>query len=163
MPKILDYSVLIQESSSTLIALEKSHQKSYLRDRVRFLRFLKEGTVKSQSAAGALIGLSSRQSKNLWLKYKEEGISYFTEPRINQNWGKLSSLQISKLLQELDKDQTITQKEIQEYIKDNFGKDFSKPGIHYLFKRLKVKLKTGRPSNIRQDKEATEAFKKNFP
>ncbi|WP_338792425.1 winged helix-turn-helix domain-containing protein [Bernardetia sp. MNP-M8] len=156
MPKILDYSSLIIESLPYLLALEKSQQKSYLRDRVRFLRVLKAGNVKSQAAAGNIIGLSSRQSKNLWLKYQQEGIDYFIKARINQNWGKLSSLQISELLQELDQDNTLTQKEVQQYVKDTFGEDFSQPGIHYLFKRLKVKLKTGRPSNIRKDELAGE-------
>ena len=163
MPKVLDYSVLIVESVSDLLLLEKSHKKSYLRDRVRFLRFLKEGSVKSQSAAGNLIGISSRQSKNLWSKYKSQGISYFEEARINQNWGKLSSVQISQLLQYLDQDHTASQKEVQQYIKDNFAQEFSQPGIHYLFKRLKVKLKTGRPSNIKKDEKEGEAFKKKLP
>lgn len=163
MCKVLDYSILIEESSSELLHLEKTHQKSYLRDRVRFLRFLKEGRVKSQSASGRLIGLSSRQSKNLWLKYKTEGISYFIQPRVNQNWGKLSSIQISKLLQHLDKDTTLTQRQVQKYIADNFGETLSQPSIHYLFKRLKVKLKTGRPSNIRKDEQASAVFKKNCP
>jgi transposase len=162
MPRLLDYASLIQESCEELLHLEKTHQKSYLRDRVRFLRFLKEGRVKSQSASGHLIGLSSRQSKNLWLKYKEKGISYFIQPRVNQNWGKLSSIQISTLLKHLDKDTTLTQSQVQKYIADNFGETLSQPSIHYLFKRLKVKLKTGRPSNIRQDPKAREDFKKNF-
>ena len=163
MPKLLDYASLIQESCEELVYLEKTHQKSYLRDRIRFLRFLKEGRVKSQSDSGALIGLSARQSKNLWLKYKEEGISYFIQPRVNQNWGKLSSIQISRLLEHLDKDTTLTQGQVQKYIADNFGASLSQPGVHYLFKRLKVKLKTGRPSNIRKDEQASEVFKKNSP
>ena len=163
MPRTLDYPSLIQESLSELLALEKSHRKSYLRDRVRFLRFLKDGQVTSQSAAGKLIGLGERQSKNLWSKYKQAGIAYFTLPRVNQNWGKLSSVHISKLLKELDKNQCLSQKEVQKYIADNFGISMSQPGVHYLFKRLKVKLKTARPSNIRKDEQAAEAFKKNCP
>ena len=163
MPKLLDYASLIEESSEELLLLEKTSQKSYLRDRVRFLRFLKEGRVKSQSAAGNLIGLSSRQSKTLWLKYKEKGISYFTQPRVNQHWGKLSSIQISHLLKHLDKDTTLTQRQVQKYIADNFGESLSQPGVHYLFKRLKIKLKTGRPSNIRKDEQASETFKKKCP
>jgi len=41
MPKILNYSDLIQESEEVLLLLEKARLKSYLRDRLRFLRFLK--------------------------------------------------------------------------------------------------------------------------
>jgi len=79
-----------------------------------------------------LISLSFRQGKKLWSKYKEQGISYFTQPRVNQNWDKLSSVQIAQLLQYLD--QAKTQKEVQAYIKESFGKDFTQAGIHYLFK-----------------------------
>lgn len=160
MPKILNYSDLIQESEEELLLLEKAQQKSYLRDRLRFLRFLKTGIVKTQEEAASLISLSFRQGKNLWSKYKEQGITYFSQPRVNQNWGKLSSVQIAQLLQYLDQDQAKTQKEIQHYIKASFGKDFTQAGIHYLFKRLKVKLKTGRPSNVRKDEAGALAFKK---
>jgi len=47
MPKILSYSDLIQESEEKLVLLEKAQQKSYLRDRLRFLRFLKTGLAKN--------------------------------------------------------------------------------------------------------------------
>ena len=36
MPKVLLYPNLIQESPEELLSLEKSQQKSYLRDRVTF-------------------------------------------------------------------------------------------------------------------------------
>jgi len=38
--------------------------------------------------------------------------------------------------------------------------DFTQAGIHYLFKRLKVKLKTARPSNVPKDEVGAWAFKK---
>ena len=160
MPKVLLYPNLIQESPKELLSLEKSQQKSYLHDRVRFLRFLKTGVAKTQSQASALIGFKKRQSQNLWSQYQQKGISYFIKEQMNYNWGKLSSVQISQLLQYLDQDQTAGQKEVQVYIQDNFGQTFTQPGIHYLFKRLKVKLKTGRPSNVRKDDWGVRSFKK---
>jgi len=80
MPKILNYSDLIQESEEGwLLLLEKAQQKSYLRDSLRFLHFLKTGIIaKNQEESTALISLSFSQGKKLWSKYKEQGISYFT-------------------------------------------------------------------------------------
>lgn len=52
MPKFLDYNQLVQESTEELLQQEKAQSKAYLRDRVRFLRFLKTGVAKSQAQAG---------------------------------------------------------------------------------------------------------------
>jgi transposase len=38
--------------------------------------------------------------------------------------------------------------------------DYTVSGICKLFQRLKIKLKTGRPANIRQDEGQAVAFKK---
>ena len=102
MLKILDYPSLIVESVSDLLLLEKSHIKSYLPYRICFLRSLKEGSSKSQPTTGNLIDISSRQSKNVWSKYKIEDIFYFEKAHVNQNWGKLSFVQIWQLLQHLN-------------------------------------------------------------
>jgi transposase len=54
----------------------------------------------------------------------------------------------------------LTQLQIGEWIESNFGKRFTQAGVSVLFKRLKIKLKTGRPSNVRKDEAAAEDFKK---
>lgn len=160
MPKLLNYSELVQESAEELLQQEKAQSKSYLRDRVRFLRFLKTGIAKSQPQAGKLVGLQSRQSQNLWKLYQQEGLVGFLHPKPGNHWGKLSSTEISQLLQRMDQDDIKTQKEIQTYLQVEMGQDYTQPGIHYLCKRLKVKLKTGRPSNIRKDEAGAAVFKK---
>lgn len=53
-----------------------------------------------------------------------------------------------------------TLKQAQAYLQDAFGVDYTIAGVSLLFKRLKIKLKTGRPTNIRQDQAEKEAFKK---
>ena len=55
----------------------------------------------------------------------------------------------------------MSQKQVKAYLQAEMGKTYSQPAIHYLFKRLKVKLKTGRPVNVRKDQAGEEAFKKN--
>jgi len=47
-------------------------------------------------------------------------------------------------------------------MKDSFGVGYGQSGISKLFKCLKIKLKTGRPSNVRKDEAGADVFKKNF-
>jgi len=114
----------------------------------------------SQQAAGALINLKLRQSQNLWKSYQTQGLAGLMVSDTLRNWGKLSSTQISQVLQYLDTDLVKTQKELQEFIAAEMGIDYTQPGIHYLCKRLKVKLKTGRPTHVRKDELGAREFKK---
>jgi transposase len=157
----LFYQGLIKESAEELLQIEKRQQPSYVKDRVRFIRYLKEGTAKSQAQAGSLIGLQSRQSQNIWKLYQQKGMEGLLQPRKATHIGKLSSVEYSRLLQRLDQDDIMSQKQVMVYLQTEMGKTYTQPAIHYLFKRLKVKLKTGRPVNVRKDKAGEEAFKKN--
>lgn len=159
-PKIA-YTSLIQETLEELEKLENAQKKSFYKDRVRFIRYLKEGTAKSQAKAGALIGLQARQSQNLWKLYQQKGIGGLLQARKVTHLGKLSSVEYSRLLQRLDQDDMMSQKQVRTYLQDQLGKAYTQAGVHYLFKRLKVKLKTGRPVNVRKDHAGQEAFKKN--
>ncbi|WP_028524402.1 helix-turn-helix domain-containing protein [Runella limosa] len=60
----------------------------------------------------------------------------------------------------LKTDQANSLADIQEWLENNLQVTYTLGGISLLCKRLKIKLKTGRPSNVRQDKEGMEAFKK---
>ena len=59
----MNYGELIKEGIAELQQLEKQQTNSKLKDRIRFLRYLKEGTAQTQAQAGALIGLKERQSQ----------------------------------------------------------------------------------------------------
>jgi hypothetical protein len=52
--------------------------------------------------------------------------------------------------------------DIQAYLQNNLGVSYTIGGISDLCKRLKIKLKTGRPVNVRQQPRAVESFKKKF-
>ena len=160
MPKKIDYISVISESASELAFMAKSQKNRRNADHIRFLWYLKTGQATSQGSAGELINLKLRQSQNLWKQYQKEGISGLMINDTPKNWGKLSSTQISQLLSYLDGDQVKTQKEMQAFIQSEMGIEYTQAGIHYLFKRLRVKLKTGRPSNIRKDEAGAIDFKK---
>ncbi len=55
----------IQESIDYLLEQERKSALALIRDRVRFIRLLKSGEAKTQSAASQVIGLCERQSQRL--------------------------------------------------------------------------------------------------
>lgn len=160
----LNYSTLIQESVAQLVELERKQTQARFRDYIRFLRYLKAGQAPSQQASGALIGLKTRQSQSLWRTYRQHGLNYLLSERRGGSVGYLSYGQISQMQGMLRQSRTgLTQEQIADWIASNFGKRFSQSGISVLFKRLKIKLKTGRPTNVRKEEAAALAFKKTLP
>lgn len=58
------------ESIDYLLEQERKSALVFVRDRVRFIRLLKSGEAKIQSAADQVIGLCERQSQPLWRIYQ---------------------------------------------------------------------------------------------
>ena len=160
--KSLNYSLEIVESSDTLNKLLQSKQLSVLiHNRIKFLWLLKTKTCSTQSSAGLEIGLKARQSQILWSLYKKNGFeSFISNPHKGGNNARLSTEQDLALLERLDKDDMIVQREIVAFISQTFQVKYSLPGISLKLRRLKVKLKTGRPVNVRKDEQGAVDFKK---
>ena len=129
---------------------------------MRFIRLLKTAEAGTQAAAGKVIGLSERQAQRLWRVYQQEGLAGLLKKPAWGYWGKLSSIQISHLRQFLLDDQAQTLADIQAYLSNNLGVEYTISGISNLCNRLNIKLKTGRPVNVRQQPGAVQAFKKNL-
>jgi len=105
---------------------------------VRFIRLLKSGEARTQSAAGKAIGLSERQAQRVWCFYQQEGLVGLLKKPAWGYWGKLSSVQISHLRQFLLDDQAQTLADIQAYLLRNLGVDYTIGGISDLCNRLKI-------------------------
>lgn len=160
--KNLNYIELIEESAETLKCLmSKKSQSVRSHDRLEYLYLLKTGECSTQESAGLRIGLKSRQSQRLWSIYQKEGLDFFVgNPYKGGNHCHLTSAQDEELLLHLDKDQSITLREIVAYVHQNFQVKYSISGMSLKLKRLKVKAKTGRPVNVRKDVAGEIAFKK---
>jgi transposase len=156
----LDYGKAIKESEDQLEHLERHQSKALLRDRTRFLRLLKTGECTSQAKAGKYIGLKLRASEKLWSKYCHEGLSGLLSYPYKGSKGKLSEAERLQLQQELGLDQMQSLRQVGGYIEQQFGVQYTTAGIHYLFERLKVKNKTGRPVHINKDEQGEKVFKK---
>jgi len=148
----------ISESLEELAQLSNPQKLTVRRDRIGLLIALKNGH--SQGQAGAQIGIKLRQSQKLWRLYRSGGLAALLVENRKTHFGKLSCAQISRLRSFLQTDQADTLRSVQGWLASNEQVHYSLGGISLLFKRLKIKLKTGRPSNVRQDKQGMKAFKK---
>jgi len=158
----IDYPSAIHETVKTLLQKEKQQSKAFVRDRIRFLRLLKSGECTSQIQAGGLIGLHPRSSQRLWQQYRQGGLKVLLTYPYQGTSCRLSQEQRGQLNAHLAQDHTQFLHEAQHYIQEQFGVRYSMGGLHKLFGRMKVKKKTGRPSNFRKDEKGAEDFKKSF-
>jgi len=104
----MDYSSRITESVAELTQLEGHQKLARHRDRLRFLRLLKEKTASSQRQAGETINLAQRQSQRLWQRYTQQGIAGLMGQTYSPAFGKLSAAQISQLQAWLRLDEAAT-------------------------------------------------------
>ena len=164
MPHI-DYPNVIPESPEQLHELEKRHRYTHLLQRVRMLRLLKSGECSNLGEAADVLGYSQRQCQRWWGAYTEGGLDELLVSRVDER-GRQEFV-TEKAWEELE----VVMKEgrIATYAQ---ARDFlAKRGVEYasadsvggLFRRRKVKLKTGRPRHEKADTEEQEAFKKSLP
>ncbi len=158
--RCLDYRKAIQESKGRLFSLERRQTKALLRDRMRFLRLLKSGECTTQAQAGQAIGLGLRGAEKLWKKYCREGVDGLLRYPYQGRKEKLSEEQKQQLHEELSKDSIQGLKQACQYVAEQSGVQYSLSAMHYVFKRLKVKKKTGRPVHYRKDEKGEKRFKK---
>jgi transposase len=158
----IDYPHLIKETAKALARLQREQTRSFLRDRMRFLHVLKMGRCSSQMQAGELIGLRPRSSQRLWQQYRKGGLKALLTYPYQGTCCRLTKEQRERLRAYLAKDRVQFLHEAKAYIEKQFGVCYSTSGLHKLFKRLKVKKKTGRPTNYRKDEIGAVRFKKSF-
>lgn len=159
---VIDYAKVIKETPKQLLARERQQDKAYLRDRMRFLRLLKSRKCVSQQQAGELIGLSHRTSQRLWKQYCEGGCrALLTYPYPGRSC-RLTPEQRAQLNGYLEQGKVQFLHEAKTHIEERFGMTYSLSGLHKLLGRMKVKKKTGRPSNYRKDVKGADTFKKSF-
>src|SRR3954463_11654921 len=69
------YALLIEEDVAQLQAAEKAARDKSRTDRVRLLRFVKEGRVPGIAQAAAALGYSARTAERWWRLYCEGGLA----------------------------------------------------------------------------------------
>ncbi len=71
----ITYPKAIQESEEELMSLEQHLRGQKTADRVRMLRLLKSGTVKSLKDCAPMVGYSVIQLTRWWERYRAEGLA----------------------------------------------------------------------------------------
>ena len=156
----MNYQTEIAETSEYLLKLERETKDLKARDRVRFLRLLKTGNAATQRQAGAMLGLQVRQSQRLWQQYRTGGLSKMSQSRYAGGRRKFDTARRLELEERLKRDDIQTLEQARHCLAQEFGVSYSIGGVSYLFGQMKIKLKTGRPTNVKQNLAEREEFAK---
>ena len=156
----MNYSQIITEAETELERLEAAQKLVQFQKRVRFLLALKTGEAKTQEAAGKIVGWQKRQSQKIWALYRKGAIQEVLRKPQRYRLGKLSSQETARLQQYLREFGANSLAEARDLIKQMFEVQYSESGVCVLFQRLRIKLKTPRPSNIKKDARAGAEYKK---
>jgi len=156
----MQYEQLISESVGELEAMEKKQRLVRNEKRVKFLKLLKSGEAATQKEAGEKVGWKLRQGQKIWEIYRRGGVAGVLAKTDNRGFGKLRAVEISQLNRYLKEFGAKSLAEIQKYLEESCGVSYTIGGVSDLCLRLKIKLKTARPSNYRKNEGAVEAYKK---
>lgn len=157
--KVVDYEDEIKESEEELRKLEKQQSQAKLLRRVQFLRLLKSGEFKQAKRCAEFLGLQEKQGYEWWKLYRNKGLGEYLKLNYKDNARKLKAEEEAKLLEKTGHGFG-SQKEVREYILQEFGVEYTQQGISDLFKRLKIKKKVVRPFNIKANQEEQVEYKK---
>lgn len=157
----MKYAELITETAAELTATENKQKLVQFQKRIRFLLLLKSGAAKTQAKAGAMVGWKLRQSQKIWQLYRESGLSGVLHKNGRWHSGKLSVEQQAQLNEQLAASNGASSlAAVQNHLQTAFGARYSLSGVSVLCQRLKIKLKTARPSNLKKDEAKVSAYKK---
>jgi transposase len=143
----IDYAARIVEGAADLLSRERAARGRAMADRLKFLRLLKGGEVGSVSAAARLLGYSVRQGQRWWRLYARGGglAGLLATGRRGGSRERMTDAAWAGLDRELRAGRVARLKDAQAYLRERHGIAYSLDGLSGLFRRHKVKRKTGRP------------------
>jgi transposase len=162
----IDYQNLIRETEEDLLKLQKKHRSTHLSHRLRMLRLLKSGTSQSIKQAADMLGYSWRQCQRWITTYKKEGLSTLLIDQTHKrgNHKERVTLEAWRTLEEaMQRGEIDTYERAREFLTEHGVHYKDQSSIFRLFKRHKVKAKTGRYRHKKADPQEQEAFKKTSP
>ena len=158
----INYPKAIGESEEELMSLEQRLRGQKPADRVRMLRLLKSGTVTSLKDCAPLVGYSVTQLTRWWECYRAKGLTGVLKQ--HKPVGKPSRLTPEAwagLLQAMRKGHIATMEDARDYLEREWGIRYKNgKSLWWLFKKHRVKWKTGRRRHKKANAEQQAAFKK---
>ncbi|MDP6550541.1 MAG: winged helix-turn-helix domain-containing protein, partial [Dehalococcoidia bacterium] len=158
-----EYPSVIQESEEELRALERKHRSNgRVAKRVQMVRLLKSGACRSMRHAAPVLEYSVPQLERWWRSYREGGIDALLvdsssmrgrpELMTPQAWEGLNA--------EMEAGRMRTLEQVRRYLAQEWDVHYaSSASVSGLFRRHKVKWKTGRRRHRKADAAAQAAFK----
>lgn len=160
-----DYEKLIKESEAELSTLEAKHRNSVVGTRLRLLRLLKTSEAASVGQAAGLVHYSRRQAQR-WLKrYYEAGLNALLElpPKPTGAPERITAQAWQALEATMLKGEVASYAQARRLLAEHGVVYKDDSSVLKLFKRHKIKAKTGRPRHEKTDVEEQAAFKKTSP
>jgi transposase len=159
----LDFLTLITESVAQLQSVEKQQTVARLRLRVQFLRLLKTGAADSIKTAARMVGVSPKRGYEWWELYRNKPPDEYLRLNYKPRRARLSDEQQAQLVRRAGTANGFaSQREVREYLADEFQIAYTQPGVCLLLGRLKIKAKVPRPANAKANREDQAEYKKTF-
>ena len=157
----LHYPDLIQESPDELARLERQHRSSPVADRLQMLRLLKSGTYRSRRALSEVLGYSERQLHRWFETYRTGGLdALLLHQRPGGSQERITPEAFAALEAEMRAGRIATLNDAQRYLHEHHAIPYTIGGLSDLFRRRKVKRKTGRRRHRKASQAEQAAFKK---
>jgi len=144
----VNYPSLIKEDIKTLKQAETKLKYMFQRRVIQLLILLKSGKCNLLEAS-QLMGIGYKTARRYWKFYKQNGIEGTKKWKDTRK--KYEKLSDEKVIKIIAKYKPSTLREAVKIIDELTGVVYSIQGLHKRFKKLKIKLKTGRPSHIKKN------------
>jgi transposase len=158
----IKYAQAIGESEEDLTKLEQRLRGQKPADRVRMLRLLKSATVNSLKECAPLVGYSVGHLTRWWECYRTQGLAALLKQQ--KPIGKPSRMTPEAwagLMGAMRKGQIATMEDARDYLEREWGIRYKNgKSLWWLFKKHRVKWKTGRRRHKKASAEQQAAFKK---
>jgi transposase len=160
-----DYPNVITESPEQLHESEKRYRYTNLFQRVRMLRLLKSEECMNLGEAADALGYSRRQCQRWWGAYTEGGLDELLVSRVDERGRQefVTDKAWEELEEVMKEGRIATYAQARDFLAERGVQYASADSVGGLFRRRRVKLKTGRPRHEKADTEQQEAFKKSLP
>ncbi len=158
----ITYPKAIQENEEDLTRLEQRLRGQKAADRVRMLRLLKSGAVKSLKDCAPLVGYSASQLTRWWECYRAEGLAgVLKQHKPVGKPSKLTAEAWAGLMVAMRAGRIATMQDARNYLEGEWGISYKNgKSLWWLFKKHRVKWKTGRRRHKKANAEQQTAFKK---
>lgn len=159
-----NYPQLIGESDEELAEHEKRLRGKATHSRVRLLRVLKAGTVRSLPQSAPLIGYSVRQLSRWWKGYRAGGLERLLEEKPRRGMAsRLHSDAYAGLEEEMRAGRVATLEDARRYLAERWDIDYgSVNGVWWQLQQRGARPKTGRRRHAKSSPAAQEAFRRGF-